>query len=305
MKKNTLWIEDLRPSKLEDYIGNDEIKADIKKYLENNDIPHLLFSGSPGTGKTTLAKLIVGNLNCDWEYLNASDENGIETIREKVKKIAESASFKPLKIIILDEADFLTQPAQAALRNLIEEYSISTRFILTCNYVEKITEALQSRCTHYKILPPSKLVVAKYLNKVLIDKKIKVELKIIAPLINSYYPDIRSIIKIAQKSCQTGEFIWTQDNLSWMGKVVEILKSRSSKAWYDIRQVVADSQATDFQQAYKHLWDHLGEYSWGNDAQISIVLDEYSYRANIVSDKELNLAACIAKILETSKKQVI
>ncbi len=135
MKQHTLWIEKYRSETLEQYIGNDAIKDRISDCIVKNDIPHFIFAGSAGTGKTTLAKLIVRNIQCDYLYLNASDENGIDVIRDKVKGFASTSTFKPLKVVILDEADFLTQPAQAALRNLIEEYSAYTRFILTCNYV--------------------------------------------------------------------------------------------------------------------------------------------------------------------------
>ena len=120
-REHTLWIEKFRSQTLEQYIGNDTVKARIADCIASNDIPHFIFAGTAGTGKTTLAKLIVSNIKCDYVYLNASDENGIDMIREKVKGFASSATFNPLKVVILDEADFLTQPAQAALRNIIEE----------------------------------------------------------------------------------------------------------------------------------------------------------------------------------------
>ena len=141
---NSLWVESYRPTTLENYVGNENIKVAIAKYLEQNDIQNLIFYGPAGTGKTTLAKLCVQNLDCDHLYINASDERGIETIRDKVQSFASVASFKPLKVVILDEADFLTIQAQASLRNIIETFSRTTRFILTCNYVERIIDPLQS-----------------------------------------------------------------------------------------------------------------------------------------------------------------
>ncbi len=146
---------------LEDYVGNETIKKSIQQYLNQNDIQNFIFYGPAGTGKTTLAKLIVNNLDCDYLYINASDERGIETIRDKVQGFASVASFKSLKVVILDEADFLTIQAQASLRNIIETYSRTTRFILTCNYVERIIDPLQSRCQVLKIIPPSKQEIAK------------------------------------------------------------------------------------------------------------------------------------------------
>ena len=145
-KQHTLWVEKYRSNTLDNYVGNENIKQTIQKYLDQNDIQNFLFYGPAGTGKTTLAKLIVNNLDCDYLYINASDERGIDTIRDKVSGFASAASFKSLKVVILDEADFITIQGQAALRNVIETYSRTTRFILTCNFVERIIDPLQSRC---------------------------------------------------------------------------------------------------------------------------------------------------------------
>ena len=143
---NSLLNEKYRPVTLDTYVGNAKLKASIAKQLEQNDIQNYLFYGPAGTGKTTLAKLCIKNLDCDYLYINASDERGIETIRDKVQGFASTMSFKPLKVVILDEADFLTIQAQASLRNIIETFSRTTRFILTCNYIERIIDPLQSRC---------------------------------------------------------------------------------------------------------------------------------------------------------------
>ena len=167
MREHKLYVEKYRSKVLDEYVGNDTLKQVIAKYIEQNDIQNLLLYGPPGTGKTTLAKLLINNINCDHLYINASDERGIETIREKVQGFASTASFKPLKVIILDEADFITIQGQAALRNVIETYSMSTRFILTCNFIERIIDPLQSRCQVLKIVPPSKGEVAKHVVTVL------------------------------------------------------------------------------------------------------------------------------------------
>ena len=166
-KQHTLWVEKYRSNTLDNYVGNENIKQTIQKYLDQNDIQNFLFYGPAGTGKTTLAKLIVNNLDCDYLYINASDERGIDTIRDKVSGFASAASFKPLKVVILDEADFITIQGQAALRNVIETYSRTTRFILTCNFVERIIDPLQSRCQVLKIVPPSKNDIAKHVFNIL------------------------------------------------------------------------------------------------------------------------------------------
>jgi len=306
MKQHTLWIEKYRPKKLSDYIGNEEVKARIADCIEKNDIPHFIFSGTAGTGKTTLAKLIVGNIQCDYRYLNASDENGIDTIREKVKGFASSATFHPLKVVILDEADFLTQPAQAALRNIIEEHSINTRFILTCNYIERLIEPLTSRCEIHILVPPSKGEVAQHIcTKILDIEKVKYDIADVATVIKQFYPDIRSIIKVLQQNTIKNKLSSVVINDNWCKDLVKILAGRDKKAWYTIRQLVADSQVDDFQVAFRYMFEHLSEFSYGNDAQLSVVLDDFIWRAGVVPDKEINMMACISRILETTKKQVL
>jgi len=312
MKQHTLWIEKYRSQTLEQYIGNDAIKDRIADCIAKNDIPHFIFSGTAGTGKTTLAKLIVNNIKCDYLYLNASDENGIDIIRDKVKGFASSASFNPLKVIILDEADFLTQPAQAALRNIIEEYSINTRFILTCNNIERLIEPLQSRCEINILKPPTKGGVAKHICTNILDvEKIMYEMKDIAQVVNMFYPDIRSIIKVLQQNSildhLSGETILAIAKIddNWCKQLVQILNKRDKDAWFQIRQLVADSQVDDFQIAYRYMFDHMPEFSYGNDANLSVILDDFIWRSSVVPDKEINFAAAIAKILDTTKKQIL
>jgi replication factor C small subunit len=306
MKQHTLWIEKYRSETLEQYIGNDAIKDRIADCIAKNDIPHLIFAGSAGTGKTTLAKLIIRNIQCDYLYLNASDENGIDVIREKVKGFASTSTFKPLKVVILDEADFLTQPAQAALRNLIEEYSITTRFILTCNYVERLIEPLQSRCELHMLKPPSKGDAARHICTNILDVEgITYDMKDVAKVINELYPDIRSIIKVLQSNIKGSNLVITMLDDNWCKPLVEILKKRDKNAWYQVRQLVADSQVDDFQTAYRYMFDNLSEFSYGHDAELSVILDDFIWRAGVVPDKEINFAACIAKILDTNKKQIL
>jgi replication factor C small subunit len=306
MKQHTLWIERYRSENLEQYIGNDAVKNRIADCITKNDIPHFLFAGTAGTGKTTLAKLIVKNIQCDYLYINASDENGIDIIRDKVKGFASTSTFQPLKVVILDEADFLTQPAQAALRNLIEEYSVTTRFILTCNYIERLIEPIQSRCEVHILKPPTKGDVAKHVCTNILDvEEVKYEIADVATIIKEYYPDVRSIIKVLQQNVRDSKLSIAALNINWTKQLIQILKKRDKDAWYQVRQLVADAQVDDFQVAYKYMFEQLPEFSYGHDAELSVVLDEHIWRAGVVPDKEINFAAAIAKILETTKKQVI
>jgi replication factor C small subunit len=305
-KQHTLWIEKYRSETLEQYIGNDAVKARIADCIASNDIPHFLFAGSAGTGKTTLAKLIVKNIQCDYLYINASDENGIDIIRDKVKGFASTSTFKPLKVVILDESDFLTQPAQAALRNLIEEYSMVTRFVLTCNYIERLIEPLQSRCEIHLLKPPTKSAVAKHICTNILDVEgVAYEISDVAKIINELYPDVRSIIKVLQSNVKDSKLTVTTLDDNWCKQLIQILNKREKNAWYQVRQLVADSQVDDFQTAFRYMFEHLSEFSYGHDAELSIILDDFIWRSSVVPDKEINFSAAIAKILETNKKQVL
>ena len=187
---NSLWTEAYRPTRLVDYVGNAMLKEKVSGYLENGDIPHLLLYGRAGTGKTTLAKLIVKSVECDYMIINASDENNVETVRNKVKGFASSMGFKKYKIVILDEFDYMSQNAQAILRNLMETFSQHCRFILTCNYVEKVIEPIQSRCQTFQIIPPTKKDVAIQISKILGNENVSFQPKDLVPIIDAGYPEI-------------------------------------------------------------------------------------------------------------------
>ncbi len=203
-KDHTLWVEKYRPSSLDTYIGNEHLKSKVKVYLESGDLPHLLFYGRAGTGKTTLAKLLVKNIECDYLYINASDENSVDTVRNKVRQFASTVGFKDLKIIILDECDYITPNAQAALRNLMETFSKHCRFILTCNYVERIIDPIQSRCQSFQVIPPSKSEVAKHLHNILVQENVIDTVEDIKILVDSSSPDIRRVINSAQRNGVNG-----------------------------------------------------------------------------------------------------
>jgi replication factor C small subunit len=304
MKNNhTLWVERYRSKTLEQYIGNDAVKSRISDCITTNDIPHFIFAGTAGTGKTTLAKLIVGNIKCDYLYLNASDENGIDVIRDKVKGFASSASFNPIKVVILDEADFLTQPAQAALRNIIEEYSLNTRFILTCNYIERLIEPLQSRCEIHRLTPPSKGEVAKHVcTNVLDNEGVSYDIKDVAQVIKQHYPDIRSIIKNLQAGTKENKFTFTEANINWCNQIIAVLQKPNKDSWTVMRQIVLDAQVDDYQPLIEHLFENINVYGKGYEAEITIELDEAQWRSRAVPDKEINIAALLSKILTILKK---
>ena len=304
MKENSLFVEKYRSKTLDEYVGNEQLKQIVHQYLKNNDLQNLLLYGTPGTGKTTLAKLIVNNFDCDYLYINASDERGIDTIRDKVQGFASSASFKPIKIIILDEADFLTIQAQASLRNIIETYSRTTRFILTCNYLERIIDPLQSRCQVLKITPPSKKEVAQHISTILEQENINYELENLALVVNKHYPDIRKILNTCQVNNVEGTLKIDKTVLasnSYKDGVLKELKSPSKSSFKNIRQILADSNLDDFEDVYRFLYDTLDEYGKNDLTKATIIIDieNYMYHANFRIDKEINVCALIASILKT------
>jgi len=296
--ENSLLVEKYRPSKLENYVGNENIKKSIAKYLDQNDIQNLIFYGPAGTGKTTLAKIIVANLDCDHLYINASDERGIETIRDKVQGFASVASFKPLKVVILDEADFLTIQAQASLRNIIETFSRTTRFIMTCNFVERIIDPLQSRCHVLKIVPPTKKDVARHLAWVLNQEKIRYEMQDLVPLINQYYPDLRKCINTIQLSTIDNDLKLDQSILVSSNYIDKVINELSNKANFKtIRQIIADANVDDFDELFKSLYTKASEYLPGKEGTASILINEHQYKSNFRIDKEINIMSLIQQII--------
>ena len=298
-KEHSLFVEKYRPSSLENYVGNEHLKTTISRYLEQNDIQNLIFYGQAGGGKTTLAKLIVGNLNCDYLYINASDERGIETIRDKVSGFASVASFKPLKVVILDEADFLTIQAQASLRNVIETFSRTTRFIMTCNFVERIIDPLQSRCQVIKIVPPSKGEVAKHLTWILEKESISYTLDDIKVIVNQYYPDLRKCINTIQLNSKDSTLKLDNSILvssNYIDKVIDELK-KSKPYFNNNRQTIADSNVEDFDELFKALYERASEFLPNKEGTVAMLVNDHQYKANFRIDKEINTMSLIQNLI--------
>jgi len=300
--ENTLWVEKYRPDTLEGYVGNEHILEKVKIYIENEDVPHLLLYGQAGTGKTTLAKIITNQIDCDVMYINASDENNVDTVRDKIRGFASSMGFRKWKVIILDESDYLTPNAQAALRNLMETFSKTTRFILTCNYVEKIIDPIQSRCQTFGITPPSKKEVAMRLKDILDGEAVNYQMEDLAVLVNSGYPDIRRVLNAAQRQVIGGELKIDKTSTiqaNYMDDVLGVLKSNDNlkDSFRNIRQIIADSKVRDFTPFYRYLYDNVDEYASGKVGNIILKIAEAQYQDASVVDKEINVMAMMLQIL--------
>ena len=300
-KENTLWVEKYRPSTLNSYIGNSDVISKIQSFIDSNDVPHLLLCGKAGTGKTTLAKIITNTINCDYLYINASDKGGVEFVRTELIPFASSAGFNDLKIVILDEADFITPNAQAALRNAMETFSKHCRFILTCNYVEKIIDPIQSRCQVFQITPPSKKDVAVRMVEILNEQGIEYAKEDLVLVVNNTYPDIRRAINSLQQQSNTGTLTIDKKTViesNYQLKLLELLKLQDKKkAFSDIRKILSDASQNDFTSLYSFLYENIDDYAQGHIASVILILAEAQYTDPSAVDKELHVASMFVKLL--------
>ena len=297
-----LWVEKYRPTTLEEYVGNEIIKDKIADYLKQGSIQNLLFHGVAGTGKTTLAKLIAKNLNCDLLYINASDERGIDTIRDKIIPFASSMSFNDVKIVILDEADYITPQAQATLRNTIESCSKTTRFIFTCNYLERIISPLQSRCQTFEITPPSKDEVIDLICEISVKEGLKINTKNntdnVLSVVDTHYPDIRKIVNTIQGSIVDGEVKIDNNSLKNTqlgGLVVDALIRKAKLS--EIRQILADSGSREFDDLFKYIYDKSSALFGDKEGEAILIIAKYQYEYTFVLEKEICVAAMLNKLL--------
>lgn len=302
-KEHFMWAEKYRPRSLETFIGNDAIKSKIQGFIGQKDIPHLLFYGSAGGGKTTLAKIIVKSIPCDYLYINASDERTIDTIRDKIVQFAATVSFNNLRIIILDECDYLPALSQAALRNVMETYSAHSRFILTCNYIERITSPILSRCGGgLKIVPPDMTEAAALLCGILETEKVKYKDPEIEFIVKNYFPDIRQIINFTQQNVEDGELLIALDTIvenDYKERLLSLLKTpKKNGVFTEIRQLVADASFSNYDELYRFLFDKVDDYAKGKEAQVILELADAVYQSSLVFEKEITFVAAIQKLLK-------
>jgi len=293
-KKHTLFVEKYRPSTLDGYLGNESFIKDLEEWIKNQDFPNLLLHGGPGTGKTTAAKLIINSIDCDYLYLNCSDENGIDAIRDKVRQFASAATFKKLKVVILDEADFLTLNAQAALRNIIETFSLHTRFIFTCNFVERIISPLQSRLASYALISPTPRQVYDRMVGILQEENVVFIDKELAHIVKTFYPDIRKVLNNVQACIRDLKLSiegksFTKSN--YVKEIVDLVFNKNKDSFQKVRQIVADNGVKDFTEIYRALYDAT------SNAQQIIIIAEGIHNSVNSPDREITFMATISKLL--------
>lgn len=297
-----LLVEKYRPQILEDLVLSLEHKEYFSSLASQEEIPNLLFTGSPGTGKTTLSKILIKKiLNCQYLYLNASDENGIDTIRTKIIGFASTKSLDgKLKVVLCDEADSISGEAQKALRNVIEEYSSNTRFIFTCNYQFKIIDPIQSRCAIFNLNPPLEGIITRVIH-ILKQENIEVpqnEKPKLLELIRSGYPDLRRIINDVQKFSYTGILHIKENNAKNLAEKI-ISKIISKTQPEDLRRFVIERESefsNDYLQLLREMFEVVFKHEMNTTQKSSwmLVLSEAMYKDAIVIDKEINwFSSCL------------
>tara|TARA_R110000744_G_scaffold68782_2_gene139847 strand:- start:111 stop:1031 length:921 start_codon:yes stop_codon:yes gene_type:complete len=304
MMFDSLWVEKYRPKTLGDIILSDDNLSIIEKYQSENEIPNLLFAGCQGVGKTTLAKILVNDvLECQYLYINASDENGIDTIRSKVTQFAQTRSLDgKIKVIILDECDGLSQDAQRALRNTMEEYAEITRFILTANYSHRIIPALQSRCQSLDLTPPL-AGCKKRINIILESEGVSVDKKQdeqITQFIKNTYPDLRKVINELQKFCKD-KTLTIKDNTNCDTFAKNIITLIDKGAVLKLRKHIIENEDKfngDYPALLRSMFDALDEVKMPEEKKKMrlVIIAEALYRSAFVADQEINCYSCLIQL---------
>jgi DNA polymerase III delta prime subunit len=306
MIKNTLWTELYRPQTIDDCILTEDIKKAFKKFVTNKDIPNLLLTGKPGMGKTTIAKATCNELDCDVMIINASSDGNIDTLRNKIQVFASAVSLSGgQKIVILDEADYMTPAVQPALRNFMEEFSKNCRFILTCNYKKKIIEPLISRLTVFEFSIPSsqksKLAtqMMKRIEGILEKEEIKYDKKVLAEIIMKFFPDFRKTISeiqryvIANGKIDVGALSSIQDV-----SIRELITSLREKDFNGMRKWVNENIDSESSDIIRLVFDNLeGSLEPSSIPTAIVILADYSYKSAFVADQEINLTAMFVNIM--------
>lgn len=306
-KSSSIWAEKFKPSKLEDFIGDLSFKNTIQNFIETSEIKNLFLFGSCGTGKSSISKLLIDTIPCDSLWINCSDETSIDMVRSKIKDFAMTIGIQPIKIVVCDEADRLSPSAQDSLKGILDQYQLTTRFIFTCNYPDRIIDPIKSRCQSYEVKSLDNVAIMKHLIKILNAENIKYKNEDVAFIVQSFCPDLRKIINFAQQSSITGELVLSKANSAdhdYKIKLVDLLKDspNNSKAFTECRQLLSDASFSNYEDLYKYLFSKVDSYANGHSAEVILILAETVYQNSLVFEREITCCACMHKIIETIKK---
>ena len=304
--KNKLWVEKYRPNTVDGYVFTDEKqKQQVEHWIKEGSFPHLLMSGDPGTGKTTLAKLLINELGVeDYDVLtiNASRENGIDVLRDKINGFVQTMPFGKFKVVLLDEADYLTQPSQAALRNDMESYHETVRYILTCNYAHKIIPALKSRCHEFHIAKPDMVEFTARAATVLVAEEIQFELDVLDTYVRATYPDLRKCLSQLQVNSSSGALSAPQkQGQSENELLIEATTLFKSGSIIEARQQLMQYIAlypTRIEDTYRWMYDNLDLFGASNEKRDANIIVIRNGLANLplVGIPEISLAATLVEL---------
>ena len=304
MSEHMLWVEKYRPQTIEDCILNDNLKKTFQEFVNKKEIPNLLLCGTAGVGKTTVARALCNEIGCDYIIINGSDENGVDAVRNKIKNYASSMSLHGgRKVVILDEADYLTPNAQAILRAGIEEFATNCSFIFTCNFKNRIIDPLHSRCTVIDFKAngsKAKMATAffKRVEGILKEEGISYDREVVAAVITKHFPDNRRILNELQRYGASGTI--DKGILASVSDVQlgELTKSLANKDFASCRKWVTNNLDNDPARIFRTLYDTLYEQLKGGSVpQLVLILAKYQYQAAFVADHEINLMACLTEIM--------
>jgi DNA polymerase III delta prime subunit len=312
MNKDYVWVEKYRPKTVEEAILPSDLQKTFKEFVEQKTLPNMIFVGKPGIGKTTIARALCNELGFDYIFINGSDERNIDVLRGKIRDFASTVSFSDgPKVVILDEADYLNpQSTQPALRGFIEEFSKNCRFILTCNYKDKIIEPLHSRCSVYHFNSDRKTLAKlagkfyKRMLNILNEEGIAYDDKAVAELITKYAPDWRRVINECQRYSSAGKIdvgiLHTLSEKSFM----ELAKDLKSKNFKNMRTWVVNNMDIDASTIFRGLYDHVAKLVKPNSIpELILIIARYQYQAAFVADQEINLVACMTEIMSDMEWQ--